>query len=705
VFGSKAYALIPQQKRSKLDSRSMVGILVGYPQNTKGYRILLCDSNKFVISRDVVFDERPGSGISSNKGSTDSYAFFALDEEEAGHTAQPAAAAAAAAEVVAETDPAAAAADEETGYHSADEDMCGSYTPSQDGGDDSDTEEAEPEAAAAAAAAAAGPRRSSRTTKGQAAQQYAPQWGKGKGFAGLAAGPVLEPSSYEEALASEHAVQWQQAMEEEIASLHANNTWELRQPPPGVRPIPVKWIYTIKRGAAGNIERFKARLVAKGFKQREGVDFDEVWAPVSRHSTLRALLATTAAQDLELHQLDIKTAFLNGELDPADDVYVQQPPGYQEGGGSVACHLRKALYGLKQAPRSWHHRLKAELLAMGFVESQADPSLFISQQPDGSRAYILVYVDDLLVAARNLSIVTSIKAQIMSAFAARDLGEAQLFLGLTISRDRSQRTLKLCQQRATEELVSKHELGHAKTKTVPLSTSVTLSRKEGKPLDTTGGYDYRSLVGGLMYLSVCTRPDISYAVGALARYMSAPSSSHWQAALGVLRYLAGTASMGITFSGGDITVQGYCDADYAGDVDTRRSTTAYAFMLNGGAISWSSRRQQTVAASTTEAEYMAASAAVKEALWLRKLLSDLQLLTRPVNINADNQSAIKLLKNPINSGRSKHIDVLHHFARERVSLREVEFDYISTDSMVADVLTKAVPESKHRLCRSGMGVV
>jgi ribonuclease HI len=187
--------------------------------------------------------------------------------------------------------------------------------------------------------------------------------------------------------------------------------------------------------------------------------------------------------------------------------------------------------------------------------------------------------------------------------------------------------------------------------------------------------------------------------------MSAPSSSHWQAALGVLRYLAGTASMGITFSGGDITVQGYCDADYAGDVDTRRSTTAYAFMLNGGPISWSSRRQQTVAASTTEAEYMAASAAVKEALWLRKLLSDLQLLTRPVNINADNQSAIKLLKNPVNSGRSKHIDVLHHFARERVSLREVEFDYISTDSMVADVLTKAVPESKHRLCRSGMGVV
>jgi hypothetical protein len=203
-----------------------------------------------------------------------------------------------------------------------------------------------------------------------------------------------------------------------------------------------------------------------------------------------------------------------------------------------------------------------------------------------------------------------------------------------------------------------------------------------------------------MYLAVCARPDIAFAVGVLSRHMATPTSSHWHAALGVLRYLAGTASTGISFGGGDTTVQGYCDADYAADVDTRKSTTAYVFMLNGGAISWSSRRQHTIAASTTKAEYMAAAAAVKEALWLRKLLSDLQLLTRPVSILADNQSAIKLLKNPINSGRSKHIDVQYHFARERVDLREVEFEFIGSEEMV----TKAVPEHKHRFCKRGMGL-
>ena len=207
-----------------------------------------------------------------------------------------------------------------------------------------------------------------------------------------------------------------------------------------------------------------------------------------------------------------------------------------------------------------------------------------------------------------------------------------------------------------------------------------------------------------MYLSICTRPDIAQAVGALARYMAQPTTAHWTAAKTVLRYLAGTADFGITFGSGTPGLDVYCDADYAGDIDTRRSTTAYVFNLNGGAITWASRLQPTVAASTTEAEYMAAAATVKEALWLRKLLRDLSLDITCITIKADSQSAIKLLKNPIVSNRSKHIDVVHHFARERVARNEVTFEYISTDNMVADSLTKPVPTTKFKFCRDSMGI-
>ena len=215
---------------------------------------------------------------------------------------------------------------------------------------------------------------------------------------------------------------------------------------------------------------------------------------------------------------------------------------------------------------------------------------------------------------------------------------------------------------------------------------------------------YAQLVGSLLYLSVCTRPDIAQAVGALARYMSKPSLAHWQAAKGVLRYLAGTANYGITFGAGGPGLEAYCDADYAGDIDTRRSTTAYVFILNGGAISWSSRLQQTVAASTTEAEYMAAAAAIKEALWLRTLLGNLGQPIQTIPMLADSQGAIKLLKNPVFSMRSKHIDVIYHFARERVARNDVSFSYIKTDHMVADSLTKPVPATKFDYCRTAMGI-
>ncbi len=267
---------------------------------------------------------------------------------------------------------------------------------------------------------------------------------------------------------------------------------------------------------------------------------------------------------------------------------------------------------------------------------------------------------------------------------------------------RGARTITLGQSRLTKDLLDKYGMADCKPLSVPLSPAIKLT-KDGEPLDTSI-CGYSQLIGSLMYLSVCTRPDIAQAVGALARYVASPTVSHWEAAKGVLRYVAGTADFGINFGSDSLSLEAYCDADYAGDLDTRRSTTGYIYLLGGGAISWSSRLQPTMAASTTEAEYMAAAYAIKEGLWLRNLLRDLGLEDDTISIKADSQSAIKVLKNPVFSMRSKHIDVIYHFARERVARKDVSFTYIPTGKMVADALTKPLPTAKFTFCREHMGL-
>jgi len=289
-----------------------------------------------------------------------------------------------------------------------------------------------------------------------------------------------------------------------------------------------------------------------------------------------------------------------------------------------------------------------------------------------------------------------------SIFDIHDMGEAKFFLGMEIERNREKGTLVLSQRRFTEELLHKYSMIESKGKPVPMSTAVKLQR-DGEALDTQH-YRYSEIIGSLLYLSVCTRPDIAYAVGALARYTQHPTKQHWQTTIALLKYLCSTKEMGIVYGSKEMDMVGYCDADYAGDMDTRRSTTGYVFSMHGGAISWSSRLQPTVAMSSCEAEYMSAASAVKEALWLRKLAADLNLEVKTLNMYCDNQGSIKLLKHPIASARSKHIDVMHHFVRERIARGEVQFEYCSTERMVADIFTKALPVTKLEFCRQEMGL-
>ena len=460
-------------------------------------------------------------------------------------------------------------------------------------------------------------------------------------------------------------------------------------------------MFKIKHDAQGNIERYKARLVAKGFMQQEGIDFTEVFAPVSKHVTLRVLLSQVAKEDMHLHQLDVKTAFLNGELQ--EDIYMTQPPGYEQGGPHMVCHLHKALYGLRQAPRMWYAKLKSELEKIGFKASEADAGLFILEHCS-NKVYLLVYVDDMLIASKELTEVEHVKKTIGTIFKVRDLGEAKFFLGMEISRDHQLGTIKLSQSKLTSDIVSRYGMSDSKSRSTPISTGTCLSR-QGTELDKSR-FPFTECVGSLLYLAACTRPDISQAVGVLSRYMAHPTEQHWNVAKDVLRYLLNSKDVGIVFQRNGLCLHGYCDADFAGDVDTRRSTTAYVFVLSGGAVSWSSKLQATVAVSTAEAEYMSAASAVKEALWLRKLMVEFDYdCTGPVLISCDNQAALKLLVNPVVSARSKHIDVLHHFARERVARKEVSFVYCNTDNMIADCLTKPLAKDKLLRCCKGMGLV
>jgi hypothetical protein len=454
--------------------------------------------------------------------------------------------------------------------------------------------------------------------------------------------------------------------------------------------------------------------VVKGFLQKEGIDVFETFAATSSKPTLRAVLAQVAAENRELHQLDVKTAFLNAELE--EEIYVQQPPGFEAGGSKMVCKLHKALYGLRQAPRAWAAKLKEELEGVGFQAGEADPGLFLLSRKIGD-IFLLVYVDDILISAPegDAAGIAFVKKALKRVFDIHDLGEAKVFLGMEIVRDRERRSLKLHQASYARRIVERFGQKDAKSRVLPMDKGERLTAGgNGKLLDKER-YPYSAAVGSLLYLSACTRPDIAFVTGALARYMQNPTEEHWGHVINVYRYIGGTLEQGLVFGEGDESSGGgeqlplvpdvYGDADYASDPVSRRSTTGYVIRLYGAAVSWKAQQQPTVAFSTMDAECQAAGAVVRECLWVRKLMRDLGIAVQgPLKVWCDNQAAIIQLDNPISSSQSKHFDVLHHATRERVARREVSFAYCPSAKMVADALTKAVPAPIFKFCKEGLGV-
>jgi hypothetical protein len=498
-------------------------------------------------------------------------------------------------------------------------------------------------------------------------------------------------------------------MKNEFNSLMKNQTWELVPRPSDTNIVGNRWVYKVKRNSDGSIERFKARLVAKGYSQAEGIDYGEVFSPVARFPTIRTLLAFANAHDLEVHHMDVSTAFLNGDLDC--DIYMEQPEGFVDATKpDYVCKLKKGLYGLKQSARCWNATLDDFLKSRGFVPNEADECVYTKtvKQADGKISFLIlaVYVDDIIPISNDTRLLSSEKRAICDRFDMVDNGEISHCLGLIIKRDRANKIITISQSNYIEEILTKFGMEGSRPVATPLEPGVQYCKMADG--DTTFNVKtYQQAIGSLTYAAICTRPDISAAVGVLSQFMSNPTSVHWTGVKRVLRYLRGTTNYGLVYDGtSNSELVGFSDADWAGDVNTRRSTSGYAFQLGKATITWSSRRQATVAKSSTEAEYVALSAAASECIWLRRLVSNLGMdVTTPTTIYEDNQGAIDIAKNPKHHDRTKHIDVSHHFVRERVASKELYVEHCPTGEMTADILTKGVTAVKFRKFRDMLGVM
>jgi hypothetical protein len=493
---------------------------------------------------------------------------------------------------------------------------------------------------------------------------------------------------------------WIAAMQAEIKAQLAAGTYDIVPLPEGWHEIGGRWVFRTKRGPNGEILKYKARWVAQGFAQKYGIDYHETFAPVVRFDSIRALLSLVAHHDWELHQMDVKSAYLNGDLE--EEVYMKQPTGFvTPGTEGMVCRLNKSLYGLKQAGRTWNKCIDVELKAHGFVPIDADPCVYAYKR--GSVVLIIsLYVDDLLLASDNLNELNKVKAELQTCFDMEDMGEASYALGIKISRDRAARTLTISQGAYILDVLTRFDMQDSRPVSTPMEAKLKLEpATAATELDATGKTRYQSAVGALLHAARATRPDISFAVTALSQFCKGPTEAHWQAVKRVFRYLRGTVDHGLTYKGTGSpreppVLHGYCDSDYAEDETDRRSVTGYTFILSGAAISWASRKQPTVAHSSTEAEYMAASDAAKEAVWWRLFLSCLGYpMDDATSILSDNQGSIALSKNPEGHRRVKHIGVRHHYIREQVAKGALTLDYVSTTKMAADVLTKALSATQH----------
>nr|KYP74877.1 Retrovirus-related Pol polyprotein from transposon TNT 1-94 [Cajanus cajan] len=667
VFGCLAHVHTLDQQRIKLDDKSKQCVLFGVSDESKAYRLFDPVNKKIIISKDVIFEEHKSWNWEQNKAENQ-LEIVEWEEHEGNST-----------EIQFE--------------------------------DKSNNEEQQ---GTESQSAGTNVRNKSHTqileipTKGRARRhRREPVWmtdyekGEGLSYINNTSAMLVtetDPVTVEEAVKSK---KWRDAMVKEMEAIERNQTWELTDVPKGVKPIGVKWVFKTKHKENGEIDKFKARLVAKGYAQHYGVDYTEVFAPVAKVDTIRIILSMAAQNGWIIFQLDVKSAFLHGEL--KEEIYVQQPAEFiKKGKEEKVYKLRKALYGLKQAPRAWYNRIEAYFLQNGFERCFCEHTLFTKSAEGGKILIVSLYVDDLIYTGNDGSMCNDFRNIMMSKFDMTDLGKMRYFLGIEILQNAH--GIFMCQRKYAYEVLSRFGMMECNAVKNPLVPRTKLSRNDaGTKVDATL---FKQVVGSLMYLTA-TRPDLMYGVSLISRFMANPTETHWSAAKRILRYLKGTTEFGILYKKEeDTTLVAYTDSDFAGDIDDRKSTSGFVFSLGTGAVSWSSKKQPIVTLSTTESEYIAAASCACQCIWIKRILETIGFKEhKHILVLCDSNSAIKLSENPVFHGRSKHIDVRFHFLRDIVREGKIKLSYCSTYNQVADIMTKPLKLEQFVKIRSMLGMI
>ena len=503
------------------------------------------------------------------------------------------------------------------------------------------------------------------------------------------------PTTLRAALESPQNTLWKKAMQDEIKSLHDNSVLgpTLDKLPPGRKSVSSKWVFAIKRDEKGIIIRYKARLVARGFTQRQGIDYDRTFAPVMKQSLLRAVLAEANNADWDIEQIDIKTAFLYGEID--EEIYLKLPDGNMH-------LLERALYGLKQAGRQWYHRFNKSLEGFGLKRLHGDPCCY-HMKTETETLIVMIHVDDAIITGTHPATIRSLKTALRKEYELKDMGPIKHCLGWEITRDRKRRLLTISQRQYIVDLLNTYHVKPTTTKSCPASNIILTPKGEG---EEKLEHPYMELLGAVLYIANSTRPDISYSVSELSRYSSNPSTIHWQELKRILHYLNETQNHGLVFRGEmSPLVHGFVDASYARCPVTRKSRHGAVLLHSGGAIDWRSKMQTVVATSSMEAEYIGLCAIVKMSKWIQTCMVELHLSRQTkIIIGMDNQSAMIFAEEQIVQDRSKHIDIKFHYIREQIQKGLIELEYVPTNRLPADALTKPLPQTKLRIFRKEMGI-
>lgn len=669
VFGSPAMVHIPKINRTKWDKKAEQYILLGFAENTKGYRVYNPKTKKITTSRDVIIMECSREAntvkalVEEKKEGDDSQ----IEKDEANSST------ASSETIVDPTD--ITYVPDNTLDSSTSEEFCDSQS-------NEDTFEAE---------------RSSSEERIQRERRPPVRYGYSNVCVTESMDMHDDSLTYEEVMSGPEKEEWCSAMKEELQSFSDNEAWDVVDRPSEGKVVQCKWVFR-KKLNSDNTVRYRARLVAKGFTQREGIDYKETFSPVLKYSTLKLLFAISVRSNLNITHLDVTTAFLNGRLE--EIVYMELPQNLIcKDNKNKVLKLNRAIYGLKQSARQWYKEVDDCLQQLNYIKSLYEPCLFVKSS-EKYKTYIALFVDDFFIFSNCKEEVDHLKKHLNVRFKLKDLGQLRKCLGMNVKINEN----KICidQKDFIEKLLNKFKLENCKNIDTPMEVNLKLEKSKNEMSNCL----YQQLIGSLMYLSVLTRPDISYCISYLSQFNNCNNETHWKHAKRVLKYLSSTKLYGLMYVKNDSDILGFVDADWASDAIDRRSYTGYCFIFSGCVVSHESRKQQTVALSSTEAEYMAVCEASKEAIFLKNLLCELiNRKNLPVVLCNDNQSAKKLSENCMYHKRSKHIDVRYHFIREAVANDLVKIEYLKTSDMPADMFTKSLCKIKHYNFMKKIGLV